>query len=575
VAAQLHEAEEELGRARESLGKERRRADMREAEARQERELRKRIDRARRAEREWARELREQLSRLHREHGTLDRGNDVPSMLLHLARTLMEADKALLLARSDEDGDGALDLRAHEGFEHDPSGSAVAERFAREVLERDTIIREDEPDRVNVDGATPADDEIENLAAVPIFIHDAFSGVVVGANRKGGFVDLDDDVLLSVGDHAGAVLENTKLHGALRKAYVATVQMFADAIESKDPSASAEHEALSDFVVALGSRLGLAPSSREALVFAWLLHDVGKLGISERILFKPGPLTPEERRTVDLHCQIGARLVERVPALASVAPAIRHHHEHFDGTGHPSGLSRESIPLEARIISVVDAFGAMTAERPYRDPVSPMEALAELTRCAGTQFDPQVVAAFEAEVRRRGLSRTSLRRRPQTDVESRRDRDEPLLGHGPVGLTDNLTLLYSHRYLHETVEAQVRRAVATGTPFSVLFVDIANLPAINAREGYAAGDRALVATARAIERVASPKDGIACRYSGRRVGVVFPECDLTTLTPLVSQVAAALGGSDLEVGVGGASWQPGETTRDVVSRALVATRAAA
>jgi diguanylate cyclase (GGDEF)-like protein len=573
VAARLEAAEVELRDAREALEKERRRAETREAEAVRERDLRHRIDRARRAEREWARELRDQLGRLHREQGTLARRDDVPSMLLHLARTLIEADKALLLARGDEDGDGKLDLLAHEGFEHDPSGSAVAERFAREVLERDRIIREDEPGRADVERATPADEEIENLAAIPIFIHDAFSGVVVGANRKGGFEELDDDVLLSLGDHAGAVLENTRLHGALRSAYVATVQMFADAIESKDPSASAEHEELAGYVSAVGNRLGLPPTSREALVFAWLLHDVGKLGISERILFRPGPLTPEERRTVDLHCQIGARLAERVPALASVAPAIRHHHERFDGTGHPSGLVGEEIPLEARIIAVVDAFGAMTAERPYRQPVSHNEALAELTRCAGTQFDPQVVSAFAAEIRRRPPPKR-LHRQPEPDLESQRDRDEPLLGYGPVGLTDNLTLLYSHRYLHETVEAQARRAAAGGAPFSLVVIELANLPAINDREGYAAGDRALVLAARAVERVTAPEGGIACRYGGKRLGVVLPGCGWDALAQLVPRLPAGLDGADLELRIGAASWQVGDTGRDVLARALQATHVA-
>jgi diguanylate cyclase (GGDEF)-like protein len=575
VRDHLEAAEGDLDAVRAAIEGAERRAEEAEADATRNREMRLRIDRARRAEREWARELREQLSRLHHRHGTLASRDDVPGTLLHLARTLIEADKALLLARKDEDHDGRLDLIAHEGFESDPSDSAVADRFAREVLERDRIVREDQPSTAGTDRPTPADEEIENLAAIPIFIYDKFHGVVVAANRSGGFEDLDDDVLLSLGDHAGSVLENTRLHGALRRAYLTTVQLFADSLEYKDPLASGEHERLSDIVLAVGKRLDLPPSRRESLAFAWLLRDVGKLGISELILLKPGPLTPEERRTVDLHPMLGAQVVERVSALASLAPAIRHHHERFDGSGHPSGLAGERIPLEARIISVADAFAAMTGNRPYRDAVSSEEALTELTRCAGSQFDPAVVSAFTNEVRKRGTDLPPLRRDTDPVVESHRDRDEPVLGHGPAGLTDNLTLLYSHRYLFETAEAQAQRAATAGDPFGVVFVELVSLPAINEQGGYAAGDRLLVRAARGLERHTAATGGIPCRYSGKRLAAVLPECGDDKLLTLVQELGAALSDDDVETRIGAAAWKPGDSGSDVVAEALHAVTAAA
>jgi len=571
ASAEHAAARAKLRQAQDMLDEERRRARTQHLELNRERDLRGRIDRARRAEREWARELRDQLRRLHQGGGTLARGDDVPSLLLHLSRRLVDADKALLLARGDEDHDGRLDLRAHEGFEQDPSESAIAQRFAREVLERDRIVREDEPETASADAGAPADEEIQNLAAIPIFIQDEFSGVVVCANRDGGFEDLDDHVLLSLGDHAAAVLENSRLQGALRKSYLATVQMFADAIESKDPSASAEHEELSSCVYAVASRLDLPPSGREELLFAWLLHDVGKLGISERLLLKPGRLTPEERRKMELHCGIGARLVKRVPALAPVAPAVLHHHERFDGTGYPSGLSGEHIPLKARIIAVADAFAAMTSERPYREPVPTAQALAELDRCAGTQFDPRVVSAFTAEVSRRPPSRRRGRvRDPQ--IEARRDEDEPVLGQGPVRLTDNLTLLYSHRYFHEAVETEAGRAAVARAPFSVVVVELANLPLINDRDGFAAGDHALVVAARELERIATREGGTACRYSGRRLGIVLPGRNVDATASVVAYIAVALRREGVQIRTGVATWQPGDAGRDVIARAHEATR---
>ena len=130
--------------------------------------------------------------------------------------------------------------------------------------------------------------------------------------------------------------------------------------------------------------------------YAALLHDIGKIGIPDGILMKPGMLTPEERLLIERHPIIGADLISRVASLHKVAPIVRHHHEKVDGTGYPDGLTGDDIPLGSRIIAVVDALNAMTTQRPYRSPISRPEALAELRRCAGGQFDPRVVEAVES-----------------------------------------------------------------------------------------------------------------------------------------------------------------------------------
>jgi HD-GYP domain-containing protein (c-di-GMP phosphodiesterase class II)/GGDEF domain-containing protein len=571
AASESHAARKssETERLMRQLEDERRRGRLQQEALARERNLRARIDRARRAEREWAAELRQQIAHLYDRRGLFTGTDDMPSLVLRLARELVEADKGLLLARSDEDGDGELDLVCHEGFDSEPGGSAIAQRFAREVLERDRIVREDRPDLSGVNGATPADDEIDNLVAVPIFIHDRFTGVVVCANRDGGFEDLDDDVLLALGDQAGAALENSRLQGALRRSYLAIIGMLAEGIESRDPRTSAQTEHLSRVVSTVGDRLGLPASRREQLIFAWMLHDVGKLGISEQLLMKPGPLTARERRVMELHSHVGARLVERVPALGSIASAVLHHHERFDGTGYPARLSGDRIPLEARIIAVADAFAAMTSERTYRAPVATAEALTEIERCAGTQFDPDVVSAFAAEIVRRPPSDVAPRL-DDTRVEAERQRDEPVLGHGSAGLTDNLTLLYSHSYLYESIDAEARRALARGIPFTVVLIELTDLPAINERDGYAAGDRALVAAARAIERVAARHGGVGCRYSGRRLAVLLPGREPAPW--LNAEVAAELKSEGVRAGIAVVIWQPGDTGRDVIGRARAALR---
>ncbi len=209
------------------------------------------------------------------------------------------------------------------------------QRFANEVLERDRTIREKnlEGEQENKDSA--ADGEINNLVAIPIYIQDEFDGVVVCANNPNGFDDFDDEVLLAVGDHAGATLQNARLQGELRTSYLATVGALTEAIEVKDPLVHGHSEDVSRYVEAVAGRLNLLLARREELIFGSLLHDVGKIGISERILLKPAKLTPEERSVIGLHPRIGYRLVEQVPALRPIAPAILHHHERFDGKGYP------------------------------------------------------------------------------------------------------------------------------------------------------------------------------------------------------------------------------------------------
>jgi len=572
-----HQLEEEKQRVEQEKDQERRRLEgsLREREETldHERSLRERVQRARTAEREWTRELREQLSRMHRERGALASTDDVPTLVLHTAVTLLDARKGLLFSREDADGDGALDLVRWEGFDADPRESGLAQRFAGEVIERDATVREDDLEQ---DGSGPADAEIENLVAIPIYIQDKFSGVVVCANKPGGFEEYDDQVLISLGDHAGAVLQNGRLHGELRSAYLATVRMLAEAIEAKDPLLRGHSEEVSTYVAGVAERLQLKPGRREELVFGSLLHDVGKIGISERILLKPGPLTPEERNLCELHPRIGYRLVQQVPTLRPIAPAILHHHERFDGAGYPAGLRGEQIPLEARVVCVADSFSAMTAERPYRGRLSFDEACAELERCAGTQFDPEIVRVFVEEVRKRPpVSEPAAIATAMNDPElmARRTGNEPVLGSGAFAITDNLTLLYSHRYLHEVAGAEAERAAVQDRPFSVALVELTGVAEVNGLQSYAAGDEAIQSVARSVQRFAQQEGGTAARYSGRRLALVAPGMDAEGAARLATQMEEALAsGPPARVAV--ATWAAGDAGDSVLNRARTALNTA-
>jgi diguanylate cyclase (GGDEF)-like protein len=171
----------------------------------------------------------------------------------------------------------------------------------------------------------------------------------------------------------------------------------ARAVDAQDAYTGAHSERVADLAGRLAARLGAADDVVELTRLAGTLHDVGKLAVPEEILRKPGPLTEPERRVLQRHPQIGSRMLEPL-GVGALPTWVLHHHERWDGAGYPQGLGGEEIPLGARIVLVADAFDAMTSDRVYQARRSAAEALAELKRCAGTQFDPTVVAAFVDEV---------------------------------------------------------------------------------------------------------------------------------------------------------------------------------
>jgi HD-GYP domain-containing protein (c-di-GMP phosphodiesterase class II) len=172
------------------------------------------------------------------------------------------------------------------------------------------------------------------------------------------------------------------------------LSVLANAIEARNAYASGHTRRVGAFARAAARRLGFGEPALRAVELGSVLHDIGEIGIPDRILTKPGPLTPEEEEQVMRHPSIGARLLRSVPELEHLVPFVLHHHERFDGTGYPHGLAENAIPFGARLLAVADAFDAMTTDRPYRTRLSPATAIAELADGAGGQFDPTVVDAL-------------------------------------------------------------------------------------------------------------------------------------------------------------------------------------
>jgi response regulator RpfG family c-di-GMP phosphodiesterase len=182
----------------------------------------------------------------------------------------------------------------------------------------------------------------------------------------------------------------------LEDTYRATLEALGSALDTRDVGTHAHSRRVVGYSLSIAHAFGVDETQMRDIEHGVLLHDIGKIGIPDGILLKPGRLGAEEWKIMRTHPELGRRLVERIPFLRGAVPIVYHHHERWDGTGYPSGLKGEMIPLGARIFAVADAFDAMTCDRPYSVAISFEAARVEIERCAGAHFDPAVVQAFLA-----------------------------------------------------------------------------------------------------------------------------------------------------------------------------------
>jgi len=217
------------------------------------------------------------------------------------------------------------------------------------------------------------------------------TGLLAEFNEQTGGIPEFRDLSASFNRAALAIRDARE---SLHRAYVEFVGSLANALDARDPYTAGHSRRVSALSCATAAEMGLPEEDIEQLRVGALLHDIGKIGVADTILSKVGRLTPEEMASIKLHPEIGRRILEGVNGFSPYLPAVELHHENWDGSGYPRGQQGEEIPIVARIIHVVDAYDAMTTDRPYRSGMSHHRALSILQECAGTQFDPEVVAAF-------------------------------------------------------------------------------------------------------------------------------------------------------------------------------------
>jgi putative nucleotidyltransferase with HDIG domain len=182
--------------------------------------------------------------------------------------------------------------------------------------------------------------------------------------------------------------------GDLRSAYASTLDALASALDAREQETHNHSQRVVRVTIAIAERMGLRGGALDDMGRGALLHDIGKIGVPDAILLKPGPLTPDEWEVMRRHPEIGAAILRSVPFLAAASEVVFSHQERWDGRGYPRGLKGQEIPLGARIFAVADTFDAITNDRPYRRGASWQAARDEISRCAGSQFDPAVVKAF-------------------------------------------------------------------------------------------------------------------------------------------------------------------------------------
>ncbi len=344
------------------------------------------------------------LYNMARQLATTDNLYEVAATVAEHAVTSTQVSYARILTR-EENGDyicraifpSTLPSLAYRIGKKEP---LVAEHFYNWVLQEDqaAIFPRDDPNLYPEESAAVFFEDTLSVCLSPLKGIDEYIGLLIlgdnGENLQDSFSNITRRLIDVISDYAASAIQRALLHEQLEENFLETIVALANAVDARDTYTGDHSQRMADLSTKIGEVMNLESEQIEALHWASILHDIGKIGVPDMILNKKGPLSKEEWEFMKEHPVIGAQIVAPIKFLRTVSPIIRSHHEKYDGTGYPYGLEGEEIPLGARILAVVDAYIAIRDERIYSKSHTHEEAIAEIRRSSGSHFDPKIVDVF-------------------------------------------------------------------------------------------------------------------------------------------------------------------------------------
>ena len=273
----------------------------------------------------------------------------------------------------------------------------VGERLAGLAVKEKRMVTADlTQDRLHAESELMRKEGMKHFLCAPLMIKKKIVGALsLYTKRKIDYLGRDArDFISFLAEQCATTLEKARLYEEAKEAYVSSIAALSSAIDARDEYTAGHSREVAQYACACGKELGFSPERLKLLEYAALLHDIGKIGIPDYILLKPSSLTDSEWQIVKTHPRRGEEILRPLRFLKDVVVFIKQHQERYNGEGYPDGLKKEKISLGARILSVADAYQAMTSRRPYRGAYSHQETVKELKNKSGTQFDPVVVNAF-------------------------------------------------------------------------------------------------------------------------------------------------------------------------------------